>query len=60
MLMRGRGRLVMQTEVAVVDRTKRDEVLPNGRTRPIYWFKVTGETEGESPLRVGQPEEPVH
>ncbi len=39
------GRLAMQTEVAVIDRTKRDEVLPNGRTRPIYWFKITGEGE---------------
>jgi multiple sugar transport system permease protein len=40
------GRLEMQTEVAVVDRLRQDEVLPSGRTRPVYWFKITGETEG--------------
>lgn len=40
------GRLEMQTQVAVVDRTRLDEVLPNGRTRPVYWFKIVGETEG--------------
>lgn len=40
------GRLEMQTEVAVVDRVKYDELLPNGRTRPVYWFKIVGETAG--------------
>ncbi len=39
------GRLPMQIEVAVVDRLKTEEVLPNGRTRPVYWFKVVGESE---------------
>jgi len=29
---------------------KRDEVLPNGRTRPIYWFKIAGETESGEPV----------
>jgi multiple sugar transport system permease protein len=36
------GRMAMQTEVGVVDRVKQDEQLPNGRTRPVYWFKITG------------------
>jgi len=44
------GRLEMQVEVAVVDRVKRDEVLPNGRTRPIYWFKIVSETESGEPV----------
>ncbi len=39
------GRLPMQIEVAVVDRLKTEELLPNGRTRPVYWFKVVGEAE---------------
>jgi multiple sugar transport system permease protein len=37
------GRLALQTEVAVVDRVKKDEPLPSGRTKPVYWFKVVGE-----------------
>lgn len=40
------GRLEMQTQVAVVDRTRVEELLPNGRTRPVYWFKIVGEAEG--------------
>jgi multiple sugar transport system permease protein len=39
------GRLKMQTEVAVIDRIKSEELLPNGRTRPVYWFKIVGQTE---------------
>jgi multiple sugar transport system permease protein len=34
------GTLAMQTEVAVLDRIELEETLPNGRTRPIYWFFV--------------------
>ncbi len=37
------GTLDMQTEVAITDRIRDEETLPNGRTRPIYWFYVTGE-----------------
>jgi multiple sugar transport system permease protein len=37
------GRLEMQTEVNVVDRIRQDEPLPSGRTRPVYWFKITGQ-----------------
>lgn len=37
------GTLDMQTEVAISDRIREEETLPNGRTRPIYWFYVTGE-----------------
>jgi len=40
------GRLEMQTQVAVVDRVQSEEVLASGRTRPVYWFKIVGETEG--------------
>lgn len=40
------GRLEMQVEVAVIDQVKYEETLPNGRTRPVYWFKIVGETEG--------------
>src|SRR5690606_11511067 len=34
------GELVLQTDVAVIDRVRGEEVLPNGRTRPVYWFLV--------------------
>ncbi|KAB2902856.1 MAG: ABC transporter permease subunit [Anaerolineae bacterium] len=41
------GTLAMQTAVAVLDRMRLEETLPNGRTRPIYWFRVQAEdTEG--------------
>lgn len=41
------GTLAMQTSVAVLDRMRLEETLPNGRTRPIYWFRVQAEdTEG--------------
>ena len=32
--------LAMQTEVVITDRVRGEEVLPNGRTRPIFWFFV--------------------
>jgi len=34
------GELALQTDVAVIDRVRGEEVLPNGRTRPVYWFLV--------------------
>ncbi len=37
------GRLEMNTTVTISEREKYDEVLPNGRTRPYYWFNVSGE-----------------
>jgi multiple sugar transport system permease protein len=36
------GTLAMQTEVQIVDRVQLEEILPNGRTRPTYWFKLEG------------------
>lgn len=34
------GTLMMQADVTVLDRVRGEELLPNGRTRPIYWFLV--------------------
>src|SRR5262245_8968298 len=34
------GVLGMQVEVAVKDRTRVEETLPNGLKRPVYWFVV--------------------
>lgn len=34
--------LAMQTEVQILDRVQADELLPNGRTRPTYWFQLEG------------------
>lgn len=34
------GTLDMQTVVQITDRIRGEELLPNGRTRPIYWFQV--------------------
>lgn len=42
------GSLGLQTEVAVIDREERAEVLPNGATRPIFWYLVRGTTEDGS------------
>ncbi|WP_119069868.1 carbohydrate ABC transporter permease [Aggregatilinea lenta] len=39
------GYLPMQIEVAITDRERSEETLPNGRTRPVYWFKIAGESE---------------
>ncbi|GIL09123.1 MAG: hypothetical protein BroJett033_6340 [Chloroflexota bacterium] len=36
------GVLPMQTVVAITDRLRGEETLPNGRTRPLYWFYITG------------------
>lgn len=36
------GTLGMQVDVAVLERERGEELLSNGRTRPIYWFKVEG------------------
>jgi multiple sugar transport system permease protein len=36
------GTLAMQTDVAVLDRQQLEETLPNGRTRPFYWFQIEG------------------
>jgi multiple sugar transport system permease protein len=44
------GRLEMQTEVEVVDRIRQDEPLPNGRTRPVYWFKIIGQDANGNPV----------
>lgn len=37
------GILAMQTDVTINERVRSEETLPNGRTRPIYWFNVTAE-----------------
>jgi len=34
------GELALQTDVRVIERERGEETLPNGRTRPIYWFQV--------------------
>jgi multiple sugar transport system permease protein len=39
------GAIALQTEVRVLDRVQGEEVLPNGRTRPIFWFLVEAEDE---------------
>src|SRR5690606_21046347 len=39
------GILPLQTVVSVTDRIEADETLPSGATRPIFWFKIQGETE---------------
>lgn len=38
------GTLALQTEVNIVDRMVGEEVLSNGRTRPVYWFFVRAMT----------------
>ncbi len=45
------GTLEMQTEVRVLDRLRTEEVLPNGRTRPIYWFQVEAEDAAGSTIQ---------
>lgn len=45
------GTLEMQTEVRVLDRLRTEEVLPNGRTRPIYWFQVEAEDAAGSTVQ---------
>ncbi|RPJ01488.1 MAG: sugar ABC transporter permease [Chloroflexi bacterium] len=37
------GLLELQTEVAVLDRERREELLPNGRTRPVYWYRISAD-----------------
>lgn len=37
------GQVKLQTIVKVLDRLQLEETLPNGRTRPIFWFQVEGE-----------------
>ena len=37
------GELAMQSDVRVLERERGDETLPNGRTRPVYWFRVEAE-----------------
>ncbi len=39
----GTGTLAMQTDVRVLERERGEELLPNGRTRPTYWFLVEAE-----------------
>lgn len=36
------GTLALQTDVTVLERQRLEETLPNGRTRPFYWFRVEG------------------
>lgn len=33
--------LPMQTDAAVLERVEGEEVLPNGRTRPTFWFRIS-------------------
>lgn len=34
------GTLAMQTDVTIMNRERAEETLPNGRTRPVYWYEV--------------------
>ena len=34
------GTLPMQTDVQVLERAEAEETLPNGRTRPTFWFRI--------------------
>ncbi len=45
------GTLLMQTDVTVLDRVRGEELLPNGRTRPIYWFFVEGLDTSDTPVQ---------
>lgn len=40
----GTGTMAMQTRITVVDREQGEEELASGRTRPIFWFLVEGES----------------
>lgn len=41
--------LEMQANVSIQERERREEVLPNGRTRPIYWYLVeAADVDGET------------
>lgn len=43
------GTLAMQTDVTIVNRERGEETLPNGRTRPVYWYEVEAtDVEGET------------
>lgn len=43
------GTLAMNTDFTIVDRVRGEETLPNGRTRPTYWFKLEApDTTGET------------
>ena len=43
------GQIAMQSVLQVIDREQGEEVLPTGRTRPIYWFNVTAtDVDGET------------
>ncbi len=33
--------IAMQTDAAVLERTEGEELLPNGRTRPIFWYRIS-------------------
>lgn len=43
------GALELQTEVVVLDRQQLDETLPNGGTRPSFWYLIQGtDASGET------------
>ncbi|MBI5669114.1 MAG: sugar ABC transporter permease [Chloroflexi bacterium] len=45
------GTVAMQTDVTVLDRVRGEELLPNGRTRPVYWFLVEGPDTSGVPVQ---------
>src|SRR5690606_3045290 len=45
------GTIALQTVVTVVDRRELEEPLPNGRTRPLYWFGVEAQDESGNTVR---------
>jgi multiple sugar transport system permease protein len=43
------GWMDMETEVSILDRERFEEALPNGRTRPRDWYRISGpDTEGKT------------
>jgi multiple sugar transport system permease protein len=45
------GALGMQVPVAVKDRSRLEETLPNGLKRPVYWFLVEANDASGKPVR---------
>lgn len=44
------GIVPLQTVVTVIDRSEEQEILPNGQTRPVFWFKVQSLDEAGSSI----------
>lgn len=42
--------IAMQTDAVVLERTEGEELLPNGRTRPIFWYRIAVNDAGGVPV----------